>query len=474
MADASIPPEQDAAALRILYDYARQRGNGDVDSGLVQSCADVLATEHADDLFAGRNRIVYPRVVAALIECEQITTDEAKRRAGDIALNAVLRAQDLLDTQTDHAVLKPVAPRPLFRDVGEPEPFPIESLGELLSLAARAIHDLIQAPTAVGAQSVLATATLAAQGRANVRLPYGPSRPLSDYFVLILESGERKTAADDIAARPLHQYEQELAAGYRADLGDHNAAAAAFDAEWKRITNDRKLSQQERKEKLAALGTKPEAPRYPMVVCAEPTYEGLFRLLQQGQPSAGVFSSEGGQLIGGYAMSDEHRLRTAAGLSEGWDGKPWKRVRGGDGLTVLPNRRVTLNLMVQPLVATRLLSDSVLRDQGVLSRVLVAAPLGTSGTRLWHEPDAASGTALDKYTLRVLEILRSGQAGRDGELPPLGFSGRARELWIAFADSIERQLGPASSALREQGGGARRKDRWGSDRHRQYRGVRHQ
>jgi hypothetical protein len=179
-----------------------------------------------------------------------------------------------------------------------------------------------------------------------------------------------------------------------------------------------------------------------MLVCGEPTYEGLFRLLQQGQPSAGIFSSEGGQLIGGYAMSDEHRLRTAAGLSEGWDGKPWKRVRGGDGLTVLPNRRLTLNLMVQPLVASRLLSDSVLRDQGVLSRVLVAAPRGTSGTRLSHEPDAASDTALDKYTLYVLEILRSGQAGRDDELPPLGFSGRARELWIAFADSIERQLGP--------------------------------
>src|SRR5689334_5360083 len=91
----------------------------------------------------------------------------------------------------------PDPPRALFRALPDPEPFPVEVLGEILAPAANAIHDIMQSPTAVGAQSVLATATLAAQGCANVRLPYGSDRPLSNFFVAILGTGERKTAADD-------------------------------------------------------------------------------------------------------------------------------------------------------------------------------------------------------------------------------------------------------------------------------------
>ena len=54
----------------------------------------------------------------------------------------------------------------------------------------------------------------------------------------------------------------------------------------------------------------------------------------------GVFSGEGGQFIGGHAMSEEHRLKTASGLSLLWDGEPIKRVRQGDGFFVLRGRRV--------------------------------------------------------------------------------------------------------------------------------------
>ena len=41
----------------------------------------------------------------------------------------------------------------------------------------------------------------------------------------------------------------------------------------------------------------------------------------------GLFSSEGGAFLGGYAMDKYHVLRMATGLSELWDGKPIRRVR---------------------------------------------------------------------------------------------------------------------------------------------------
>src|SRR5262249_17519001 len=94
--------------------------------------------------------------------------------------------------------VKPEPPRPLFRELPPADLFPIDALGDVLGAGARAIHDRVQAPIALGAQSVLAAATLAVQAHADVVLPVGPSqaKPLSNYFVTVAATGERKTACD--------------------------------------------------------------------------------------------------------------------------------------------------------------------------------------------------------------------------------------------------------------------------------------
>ncbi len=76
--------------------------------------------------------------------------------------------------------------------------------------------------------------------------------------------------------------------------------------------------------------------------------------------------------IGGHGMSPDNRLRTAAGYSEMWDGHPIKRVRSLDGVSILYGRRLSMHLMVQHDAAAQFLADPLLRDQGLLSRVLVA------------------------------------------------------------------------------------------------------
>lgn len=46
-------------------------------------------------------------------------------------------------------------------------------------------------------------------------------------------------------------------------------------------------------------------------------------------------------------MSQDTMLATLARLSKLWDGSPFDRVRGGDGIGVLANRRMSLHLMMQ-------------------------------------------------------------------------------------------------------------------------------
>lgn len=156
--------------------------------------------------------------------------------------------------------------------------------------------------------------------------------------------------------------------------------------------------------------------------------------------------SEGGQFIGGHGMSDDAKLRTAAGLSAAWDGEPIKRVRGGDGVIVLPGRRLAMHLIAQPDVASEMLNDRLLADQGILSRFLVTAPDAASGTRLWREPSPESDTALRRYGAGLVDILELPLPLVDGApntLTPrtLPLSVDSRRLWVGFYNHLERRVG---------------------------------
>jgi hypothetical protein len=145
-------------------------------------------------------------------------------------------------------------------------------------------------------------------------------------------------------------------------------------------------------------------------------------------------------------MSEDAKLRTATGLSAVWDGEPIKRVRAIDGVTVLPGRRVSMHLMVQPEVAALWMSDRLLIDQGPMSRVLLTAPEMASGTRAWREVCPKSAENIERYDARLLEILERRlplAEGTRNELAPrtLPLSLEARKRWIGFHDHVERQLG---------------------------------
>jgi hypothetical protein len=182
-----------------------------------------------------------------------------------------------------------------------------------------------------------------------------------------------------------------------------------------------------------------------MMLTCRPTFEGLCKLFAAGHPSLGVFSTEGGQFIGGHGMSADKRIKTACGLSDLWDGKPIRRVRAGDGATILPGRRLSAHLMAQPGVASLLFSDETLADQGLLSRLLIAAPASLVGTRIWREEQPETDQAIRRYGARLLDALErplSLRAGTLNELAPrgIGLSPEARSLWVKFVNHIEHEI----------------------------------
>jgi Protein of unknown function (DUF3987) len=348
------------------------------------------------------------------------------------------------------AEFRPERPLPLQRALPAPKTFPVEALGDVLGPAAEAIQDVVQSPWAMCGQAVLGAATLAVQGFADVELPTGQVKPISNFFLTVAGSGERKSATDARALGPIRKHEEVLQESYVAELPSYNNAKAAWDAARKKACNSHKGDFAAIKAALNNLGPEPAAPLSPLFTCQEPTFEGLCRALEQGQPSIGIFATEGGQFIAGHAMSAENKLKTAAGLSSVWDGETIKRVRVSDGVTILAGRRVSLHLMVQPGVATIMLSDSELADQGMLSRCLVIAPESHAGRRFYRELAPDTNSKLAGYERRIHDILQGKfqlAANTRNVLAPrvLRLSVDATKVWRTFADHVEGQIGPGGA-----------------------------
>jgi hypothetical protein len=335
---------------------------------------------------------------------------------------------------------------PLAPPMQPAERYPLEALGSVLGRAAAAIARKVQVPESIAGQSVLAAAGLAAQAFRDVRLPYGQTRPLSLFFITIAESGDRKSSADHEALWPIRKREQALREAHEADFEDWKHRSAAHAAQRRKIEADKKFDLAQRTNELRALGPEPRRPLEPILTVPDPTVEGLAKAWANAPGSLGLFSAEGGAFFGGHGMSQDHKLKTAATLSDLWDGSGIRRMRAGDGLLILPGRRLACHLMAQPEAAASFFADPILRGQGFHSRFLTAGPESMAGSRFYREPKPEDDAAIRAYGARLLALLEATPPlaeGKPNELvpTPLNLSSGAASLWKGLFDHVEAQCG---------------------------------
>ena len=206
-----------------------------------------------------------------------------------------------------------ITPEPLHKEMPESAPFPMDALGSIGADAAKAMQRVIRAPDAICGQSVIAALAQIAQGHADISVD-GRRRPTSCFFVSVAETGERKSAVDEVATWAHRKHERELEEAYSADFADYEKDFMA----WKQARDEgiKKCKTKSAKKRfLDEIGEQPTAPAQPVLLIEEPTYEGLIKILQHGLPSVGLFTDEGGRFVGGHAMNSENALKTAAGTA---------------------------------------------------------------------------------------------------------------------------------------------------------------
>lgn len=390
------------------------------------------------------------RAMGCAVECLEVSALDVPEGGGDcvdwLALHPDATADDVRALPVTKVVEsrggEGFAPEPLRRPLPPAEPYPLDALGDVLGGAARAIHAVVQAPAGLCGQSVLSAASLAAQAHADVVID-GRVEPLSLWHVTVGASGERKSGADRWALQAHREAERADADAYRQAMASHEVALASHKAAGRAAERGKDAEAIQRA--LEALGAPPEPPLAPWLLLPEATLEGLHKLYQTGRASLGLFNDDAGDFLDGHAMNRDNRTKSAAGFSKLWDTGEFARIRAGDGAAKFYGRRLAMHVMVQPVIAERVLSDDVLGGQGFLPRCLVAWPTSTVGTRNYHDGDLSRDPALLRYWSRMRDLLTEPPLLREGsrnELEPraLTLAPDAKALFVEVHDAIEADM----------------------------------
>ncbi|MCH9625152.1 MAG: hypothetical protein S4CHLAM123_03210 [Chlamydiales bacterium] len=151
-------------------------------------------------------------------------------------------------------------------------------------------------------------------------------------------------------------------------------------------------------------------------------------------------------MFGGFSMNKEELLKTAAGLSSFWDGKPSTRVRAKGESIILYGKRFSLHLMMQESVFNRVFSNELLKTQGFLARCLVVYPESMIGKRRYQDVNLADDPALKTYFQSLSDLLNKPFLLKNPNVPnelqpkKIEMEKKAKGIWIDFHNELDKRL----------------------------------
>jgi Protein of unknown function (DUF3987) len=365
---------------------------------------------------------------------------------------------DDLSRLVDDAVAKQLKQRtlipadPLTVEVRPGAAFPMAALPAGFRAAVEALARSNEVDPSMAATVALAAASTAVSKLAPGVTAAGLVCPLTLFTAVVVESGGRKTSLDTVVFRGVRRVEaDDLATAYRGARRRYEAEVKVYERRVRSILGQRGAATRAgggagpdpMVDDIAALA-EPVSPRRFTVVTGDTTIEGARDLLAEGHGLLAIVSSEGATLIAGHSLSDrDRRLAAAAGFSAMWDGRTMTVTRAGREICVT-DPRVVLALGVQPRIAARFFGDIELRDQGLLSRLLVCWPPSRIGQRTLDPPAPADTATVEQFAATVAARLRAALevgAGLFGSPPhaaPLPLSPAAEAAWRSFAKATEQ------------------------------------
>ena len=228
--------------------------------------------------------------------------------------------------------------------------YPIHAFPDVIAKAIKKSAHFHNVPLAVAAQTYLGEQAYIAQR--HIKAPSDKSekgQPCSLFMLTIFPSGEGKDVCKSDASKISEKIESENMQQFYADYKS-----------WSKKKSDERG----------------DAPINPMSRFKKTTTQAIIRMMADGAGNSYIWATgEGGYLFSGYSLKSDTVGESISVLNDLVDtGKGNALLRNAEDSHFFENKYFSLDIAVQDVVARPALTNSLLREQGFLARVLFAAP----------------------------------------------------------------------------------------------------
>ena len=315
-------------------------------------------------------------------------------------------------------------------------PFPVDALPDVFRDYGKALSESLQTPIDMAGCTVLSIIATSIQGKYKIEMKSGWSEPLNTYVLIIAPPSDRKSAVQHACTEPINNYED--------DYNKRNAALVESSRMQWRILQRRQKAIEAQISKGKADQTEMERisreiadfrETKPLRLYADDiTPEKLASVLSENNGRMALLSSEAGifdTLSGAYS-----KFVNIDVLLKSYSGDTIRVERIGRERESIPHPALTILLMTQPSVISKLLSNETFRGRGLTARFLYSMPVSKVGSRQYRSapiPDKVQKA----YEQKVKNMLEDEYTAAP-EIIPL--SEEADRLLEAFAQDLEPKL----------------------------------
>ena len=346
---------------------------------------------------------------------------------------------------------------PVPFDVQSPPSIPSNILPGILGIYSSAAANAIQAPFELALINALGATAAAAQRKFRVVIHEGYSEPLNIHSLVVLFSGERKTANLEACRFALVEWEEEQQRLIEPELKQALAERQIHEETRKTLLASAKKckTSEERKtlaRELADLQNEAgDLPMAPRLLADDVTPEALAVLMSKHNQRIAILEAEGGffDILSGRYTGGMPNLDL---VLKAWSGEAVRVDRRHAEPVILNEPTLTMILNAQPEVLSGLARTQSFRGRGLLGRLLFLLPKSLVGSReVDTKPIPSDVREAYRQTLwRLLNL-----PCNDGQRPHyLQLDSEAHRLWLGFAQDVEGQLseGGALHTMRDWGG----------------------
>jgi len=313
----------------------------------------------------------------------------------------------------------------------------------LLEGAAITASDHVQVAYDMAVSSALGVMSAACQGLVDVTYPNNHVVPTSLMMLTIAESGDRKTAVDNVFCEPLKAFEKlkeienrQARAHYQRELNNWKLKEKALN----KALSKRFQAGDETESIEAALheldAQRPQPPTNYKLIYNNTTPSALAFGMHENMPLAFLLSDEAGSLLQGQALRDLYLFNSL------WSGSDITVDRRTSESFILSDSRLSASLMVQPAILKRFMDKrgDEAHDSGFFARFLVSYP----EPQLESQENLSSpitGDDIDRFQARVHERLEMSIRAIEEGRPKtkLEFTAAATSLWKKLYTHIHRE-----------------------------------